>query len=392
MGVLSAVRDYLNPYVPAEPSEARALEAWGDWQPSQTKTVNNETALTLSAVWACQTLIADSIATLPQDVFRAQKDGSRVEAPGPKWLREPNPYTDVVDFDTQRVLSLLGWGECYVLLVREGGMAAPAPIVERWVIDPARVKIEGRTVFVDNKPMREGDIQRIIGYRLPGHDRGMSLVRYGAGSFGLGLAAEKYDIKFMENGAVASGVLQVPALAVDASKDVVDRLREQFAQRHASVNNMHKPIVLTGGTTWAQTTINPEDAQLLETRKFQVSDVARWHRVPPHMIGDVDRSTSWGTGIEVQGVAFVVYTLNPWIIRLERADSALLPQPQFVKRNVNALVRGDMAARREWYTAGLNGQYLTVEEIRAWEELPPLPEDPGFPDPADNGGPPDGSE
>jgi len=109
------------------------------------------------------------------------------------------------------------------------------------------------------------------------------------------------------------------------------------------------------------------------------------------MIGDVDRSTSWGTGIEVQGVAFVVYTLNPWIIRLERADSALLPQPQFVKRNVNALVRGDMAARREWYTAGLNGRYLTVPEIRAWEELPPLPEDPGFPDPA-NEGDPDGSE
>jgi HK97 family phage portal protein len=355
------------------PREHRALQPFGNWQPSRTYggvAVSQETALTLSAVWACQTLISDSVATMPQDTFRKSGD-DRVETTPPTWLTTPNEFCGLIDFDTQRILSLLGKGEAYSMLVRENSSAS-GRILERWVLDPKKCDVRNHVVYYENQPFRPWEVQRIIGYRLPGHEMGMNPIQYAARMLGIGLAAEEFDAEFFNNGANASGVLQVPELPVDASKSVVDRIREQLMEAMSGLRNMRKPLVLTGGTTWNQTSVNPEDAQLIETRKFQVSDVARFFRVPPHMIGDVDRSTSWGTGIEVQGRAFVQFTLGPWISRLEEADSALLPRPQFVKRNVNALVRGDMAARREWYRAGLEQEWLLRSEVRALEELPPI--------------------
>lgn len=370
--------------------DKRALQPFGEWRPRGATAgvaVSEETALTLSAVWACQTLIADAIATKPQDTYR-RSGKNRIETTPPAWLSAPNPWSTQTDFDTQRILSLLGWGESVCVLIRANGDET-GPVLERWPVHPSRVEVRDRVVHIDHKPVRSGDVQRIVGYRQPGAERGMSPIRFANQMIALGLAAEKYDAQFFANGAVTTGALEVPELPVDASAATVERLREQFAERHASVENMHKPIVLTGGTKWTQTSVNPEDAQLLETRQFQVNEVARWYRVPPHMIGDVERDTSWGAGIEYQGINFVQHTLLPWVCRLEEADSALLPRGQFVRRNMNALLRGDSAARREWYRAGVDAGWLLRSEVRAFEELPPIE---GIDDQPDPGPPPEGGD
>ena len=363
---------------PASSSGERALTAWGSWTTGNRSdagvTVNEDTVSALAAVWACETLIADSIATMPTDVYTRSGD-TRRQIPAPSWIENPNPVDDEISFETQRVLSMLR-GNAYILLVREGAQNY-APILERWVLDPARVSVRKGTnkvpvYFYDGQQLPAGSVQHIAVYKRPGSLTGMSPIQDMAQTYGISLAADKYAAGFLGNGANPSGVLQIPQLPAEANQDVIDRLREQFMGRHSGSGNAGKPIVLQGGTTWQQTSVNPDDAQLLETRKFQRSEIASIYRVPPHMIGDVERSTSWGTGIEQQGIGFVTYTLLSWLTRIERADSALLPRPRFVKKNIDALVRGDIATRYGAYTAGRNGGWFSVNEIRELEDLPPI--------------------
>jgi len=366
------------------PTEQRTISEWDvpwgrDVFTSSTK-VNELSALNLSSVWACETLIADAIATLPADTYRKDA-GERVPTTPPGWLDSPNPvHSDRINFETQRVLSLLGWGNAYALLVRRRGSAFPTDeIIERWMLDPwsvsvNRVSLSQVEYRVHGMLVPSGNIQHVSGYVLPGDVRGMSVVAAARQSMSLGIAAEQFGDKFFQQGVQASGVLEVPQLGAEASQDVVDRLREMFSKRHAGAGNAGKPLVLTGGTTWKQTSVNPQDAQFLETRKFQVSEIARWFRVPPHMIGDVEKSTSWGTGIEQQALGFARHTLVPWITRLEQSDSRLLPGKQYVRFNLNAFTRADIKTRYEAYRIGREAGFLSPNEIRALEELPAIAE------------------
>jgi HK97 family phage portal protein len=206
------------------------------------------------------------------------------------------------------------------------------------------------------------------------------------------MAADRYAANHFSKGAAPSGALQVPSMPAEVSQEVVDRLRTEFMNRHSGTDNAGKPMVLTGGTTWNQISLSPEASQLLETRKFERAEIASIYRVPPFMIGDVERSTSWGTGIEQQGIGFVTYTLRPWLIRVERADSALLPRPQYVQKNVDALIRGDLKSRYEVYTMGRNAGILSQNEIREKEDLPPIPDGDTYLTPLNmsTGGPVDG--
>jgi HK97 family phage portal protein len=135
--------------------------------------------------------------------------------------------------------------------------------------------------------------------------------------------------------------------------------------------------MLSGGATIKELAVTPEQAQFLEARKFQVAEVARLFRVPPHMIGDVERSTSWGTGIEQQGIGFTTYTLGSWTTRIERAFSVLLPSPQYVKFNLAALLRADTLTRYQAYEHARNAGLFNIDEIRELEEKPPLPDGKG---------------
>lgn len=346
--------------------------------------VTPDTALSLSAVWACETLIADAVATLPADTYR-KRDTVREETPPPGWVETPNPYLDRVDYETQRLLSILGWGNAYSLLVRRSGSSDPLdPVIERWPLHPytvdVRREVPGRaevSYFVAGAKVPAGNIQHVPGYMLPGALKGMSVVEHAARSMGLGESAEDFGAKFYENGIVPSGALEIPALPAEASVDVVDRIRDNIAERYSGAGNAFRPIALTGGTKWKQITVDPAAAQFLETRKFQTSEIARWFRVPPHMIGDVERSTSWGTGIEQQALGFARHTLTPWIVRLERADSRLLPRGQYLRLNLSSFVRADLRTRFAAYQMGRNMGVYSADEVRAFEDMPPLPDGQG---------------
>lgn len=339
--------------------------------------LNEITSFNLSAVWACETLIADAIATMPAGTYRKEGD-QRVPTEAPLWMAQPNVDANRVDYETARLLSLLGWGNAYSLIMRRGG-ATDGPVTERWLIDPWRVQVHraagtSASYLVDGLPVPRENIQHVSGYRLPGAVVGMSVVEQARRSFTLSTNAEKFSDAFLANGASPSGVLEIPQMPAESSKEVVDRLREQFASRYSGSANAGKPMVVTGGTQWKQISVNPVDAELLSQRKFQTTEIARWFRVPPHMIGDVEKSTSWGTGIEQQYVGFVRFTLMPWIVRLEQADTALLaPGPNFVSFNVNALLRADLKTRFESYQiARLNG-WMSANDVRAYEDLAPIP-------------------
>ena len=345
--------------------------------------VTETSALTYSAVWACQTLIADSIATLPVDVYRKTSDG-RVEVDPPGWVTKPNPQTRRADYETQRLMSLLGWGNSYSLLVRKSGSSDPMdPVLERWVIDPHRVyvtgDINGVAYMVDGQRVPNGNMHHVRGYTLPGAICGLSVVAQARQSMGLGLSAEESAAKFYANGVTPSGALSVPALPAEANKDVVERLRESFSERYAGTGNAHKPVVLTGGTTWTQITLNPVDAQFLESRQWQVEEIARWYRVPPHEIQHItdNASQGGGKGIEAQSLLLAQRTLLPWTVRLEEADSELLPRGQYVKWNLNAFVRADIKTRHEVYAIRRNIGMSNADELRALEDERPIPDGDG---------------
>lgn len=368
--------------------EERAFSDWGSgswFSPAGTGTnVTESSALRLSAVWACETLIADSIASMPADTYRKQGD-IRTPTTAPVWVDAPNPRDSRIDFETQRVMSLIGWGNAYSMLIRQSNSSDPqAPVVERWPLNPDRV--EWRTsstqfgqFFYDGTPLPAGNLQHIPGYRLPGCVLGLSVIAYARQSLGLSLSAEQTGNALYENGIAPSGVLEVPDMPPETNGDVIERLREQFMERHAGTQNAGKPVVLVGGTKWNQTMINPSDAQFLETRMFQVEEICRWFRVPPHEIQHITNNASQGggQGIEAQSLNLAKRTLTPWTVRLEQADTRLLPRGQFIRFNMNSFLRADIKTRYESYAIGRQNGWLSADEIRAWEDLQPIPGDEG---------------
>lgn len=346
-------------------------------------TVTQWTAFNLSAVWACATLIADAIATLPVGTFR--KDGeTRRATDAPYWLANPNPLSDRLDYDTQRILSLLLWGNAYTLLVRKDGSLDPAmPIVERWLLNPGHVQAR-RVVAYDERselvywvrgePIPRQMIQHIRGYTPPGFFLGMSVIDQARRGLDMTAAAELAGKNLYDQGMHQSGVLEVPALPSEVSKEVTDRLRDTVMERHAGSGNAGKPMVLTGGTTWKPAMLTPSDAQYLETRKFQINEICRWFRVSPHLVQDIvaHASQGGGNGIEQQATEFAQYTLMPWVRRLESQDSPLTPRGQYVQYDLEAAVRADIATQNESFAAGRNGGWYSANDVRAAKNLPPI--------------------
>lgn len=351
--------------------------AWFTPGPASTH-VDATSALAYSPVWACETLIADSIATLPVDTYRTV--GMRREpTEPPRWLEHPNRETDRVDYDTQRILSLLGWGNAWAILTREGGFIDyEAPVIERWLIEPWRVQVRRvkgeKATFVDGVYVPPQLVQHIRGYTLPGDLVGMSVIAHASQSLSIGVQGDNFAKKFFENGIAPSGALRVPQLPAEVSSSVVDRLRDQFAERYAGTGNARKPLVLTGGTEWQQITLNPADAQMLETRKFQIEEVCRWFRVPVHKVQQVitNASQGGGNGLEQMALEFAQDGLLPWTVRLERADSLLLPPGERLRYNLNAYVRVDLKTRYEAHELAIRAGMATPNDRLALEDEQPI--------------------
>ena len=328
-------------------------------------------ALLLSAVFACFRILSEAISTLPFDAY-LRLDGTRSEyRPRPVFL----DFTERsrIDYLSQIVLSLLSDGNAYVYLVR----SPLGEVLDTIVLDPSMVtvaRVQHRVEYrVSGKLIDPYELMHLKGMTLPGCLCGVSPIGYARETIGLGLAAQRFGQNFFENGALPGAVVEAPG---EMTRESAELFAATWNGRHQGIGNAHRVGVLTGGATLNKVSVSPDDAQFLETRAFQVPDIARIFGVPPHLIADASGSTSWGSGLAEQNVAFGQFSLRPWCERIEEGHNRMMSTMAlgdvFVKLNLDALLRATLKERYDSYAIGITGQFLTINEARELEDLPPV--------------------
>lgn len=342
--------------------------------------VNEISAMRTSAVYACVSLIAKTIASLPLKVFRMGEGDTSEEQPEHQLYYllhdEPNPAMTSCVWREYLTASLLLSGNAYVAI----GRNRANQVIDLFPIPPRTVKVErvsGRNQYhirvnqVEEETWDQADILHIPGMGFDGV-RGMSVVTFGARqAVGLSLATESHGSRIFSNGARLGVVLKHPKTL---SKDAQARLRTQFDSQHVGLSQAFKTLVLEEGLDVTNISMTSEDAQFLDTRRFQVEDIARFFGVPPHLIGHTEKQTTWGTGLEQQTLGFLIFTIIPWLTRFEQEfNRKLFPRsPFFAQFKHQAFMRGDSKARAEYYASGHQNGWLTQNEIRKLEDLPPV--------------------
>jgi HK97 family phage portal protein len=348
---------------------------WNGYPNGSTVTVDS--AMRLSAVFACLRLLSDAISTLPVDTFRREGGTRRPYRPRPDYLSFAPPQGSKIDYLSQVVLSLLTDGNAYVLTPRDR-FGVPVDLI---VLDPSTMtvsrvagKVEYRCMGIE---LDRYDLMHIKGMTLPGALVGLSPIACAREGIGLGLAAQEYGRQFLNNGATPGGVIELPGNGGPEDKVKARRVAAAWNETHQGPSAAGKTAVLIGNATYKGVSISHRDAQYLETRQFQVPDIARIFGVPPHLIADASNSTSWGSGLAEQNLAFGQFALRPWIERIEDAHGRLLTShglpDVFLRLNLDALLRASLSDRYTSYATGINAGFLTVNEARALEDLPPVP-------------------
>lgn len=356
------------------------------------KPVNERTAMQTTAVYACVRILAEAIASLPLHVYEYQDDGGKKlvhDHPLYYLLHdEPNPEMTSFVFRETLMSHLLIWGNAYAQIIRDGA----GRVLGLYPLLPDKMDVQrddkGNIYYVysrnsDENPMfkeygniklKAEDVLHIPGLGFDGLI-GYSPIAMAKNAVGMTLACEEYGASFFANGANPGGVLEHPGVLKDPSK-----VRESWNSVYRGVNNAHKIAVLEEGMKYQQIGIPPEEAQFLETRKFQINEIARLYRIPPHMVGDLDKSSF--SNIEQQSLEFVKYTLDPWVIRWEQSlqRSLLLPGEKgkyFIKLNVDGLLRGDYQSRMNGYAVGRQNGWFSANDIREMENMNPIPDEKG---------------
>lgn len=358
---------------------------------SSGQTVNEKTAMQMSAVYACVRIIAEAIAQIPLNVYRLTADGGKE-----KDLRhplfyllhdEPNPEMTSFIFRETLMSHLLLWGNAYAQIIRNG----KGEVIGLYPLMPDRMQVArneaGNLVYTYTKYYDEvGAKHAFEQITLPayqvlhipglGYDGliGYSPIAMARNAIGMSMAAEDFGATFFANGATPGGVLEHPGIVKDP-----ERLRESWHAQFSGKNS-HNIAVLEEGMTFKPMSIPPEEAQFLETRKFQIDEIARIFRVPPHMVGDLEKSSF--SNIEQQSLEFVKYTVGPWVARWEQSlsQALLLPSEKTrytIKYNLDGLLRGDYESRMNGYAVGRQNGWLSANDIRELENMNRIPAEEG---------------
>lgn len=333
--------------------------------------VSERTALAHIAVYRCVALIADAVSMLPVDALRRSPDGSRVPVRS-SLVEQPNSEMTNFEFWQRNLTAVLLRGNTINVVTARDALLYPTQLTPVHPDDVRKIeRVNGRRVysFANGQTLDQADVMHVPGLIRPGEMWGMSPIEAGKSGIGLSIAAEQFGARWFGDGATPSSILES-----DENLTPEDAAEAQTMWVKAHGDGHRKPAVLGGGLKWRQIQVTPNESQFLETRRYSASEIASLYRIPPHMVGDVEKSTSWGSGIEEQGIGFVVFTLGPWLTRFEQALSALLPRGQQVKFNVSALLRGNAKDRMLAYAVGRQWGWLSVNDIRALEDMQPLTE------------------
>ncbi len=355
------------------------------------KRVNERSSMQMTAVYSCVRILSEAVAGLPLHFYKYTEDGGKEKAADhPLYFLlhdEPNPEMTSFVFRETLMTHLLLWGNAYSQIIRNG----KGEVIALYPLMPDRMNVErdskGQlyyeyTVGMDDAPTVKGstvvlppsEVLHIPGLGFDGLV-GYSPIAMAKNAIGMAIACEEYGAKFFANGAQPSGVLEHPGTLKDPS-----RVRESWQSTFGGSHNANKVAVLEEGMKYTPISISPEQAQFLETRKFQINEIARIFRVPPHMVGDLEKSSF--SNIEQQSLEFVKYTLDPWVSRWEQsmARSLLTPEEKkqyFVKFNVDGLLRGDYQSRMNGYAVGRQNGWMSANDIRELENLDRIPEEVG---------------
>jgi HK97 family phage portal protein len=359
------------------------VRGWRGFGPGEA--IDTDQGMRLSAVFACLRLLSEAISTMPLDTFYRSNGARLPYRPKPEYLAFQPPQHSRIEYLSQVMLSLLTAGDAFVATPRDD-LGVPLTLIP---IDPCKVTVkrDARGEFyyrVGESDYSELDIMHIKGMTLPGAMTGLSPLAFAAETVDLGLSAQRYGAAFFANGAVPGAVIEAPN---DFAQPAAERFAAMWNSRHQGVSNAARVGVLVNGAKLNKVSINPDEAQFLETRQFQVPDIARFFGVPPHLIADASNSTSWGSGLAEQNLAFGQFSLRPWVDRIEDAHGRLLTThglPQvFVKLNMDALLRSGTKERYDAHAVALENGFMTIDEVRRLEDLPPLgPNTPTPPAPA----------
>ena len=345
----------------------------------------------MTAVYSCVRILAEAIAGLPLHLYRYTDSGGKEKATDhPLYLLlhdEPNPEMSSFVFRETLMTHLLLWGNAYAQIIRNG----KGEVMALYPLMPNKMSVErdenGQLYYTYTRSAEEAktaetgrvillpkDVLHIPGLGFDGLV-GYSPIAMAKNAIGLAIATEEYGAKFFANGAAPSGVLEHPGTIKDPQ-----RVREAWQSQFGGSSNSGKIAVLEEGMKYTPISISPEQAQFLETRKFQINEIARIFRVPPHMVGDLEKSSF--SNIEQQSLEFVKYTLDPWVVRWEQSIArSLLSENEkkqyFVKFNLEGLLRGDYASRMNGYATARQNGWMSANDIRELENLDRIPAEEG---------------
>lgn len=344
--------------------------------------VTADSSLSLSAVWGCVNLISGTISSLPLQVYRGNDEGDR------KILRDhplygvlhdsPNTDQTALDFWDFMSMSLELWGNAFARIDRLGGK-----IIGLTPIWPNRISVRRDTSgalrysWTDRGQRFDLPEADVLHVRGPGGDPlgGMSTLSFARRTFGLALAADESATGFYKNGMRPSGVLKFNEWLSEENREIA---RNYMVGEFQGAANTGKPFVAEGGVTWESLTMPLDDAQLLETRSFSVEEICRIFGVPPVLVQHHSKTSSWPTGVEQQVLIFQKFTLRRRLKRLEQAmEKQLLTSAERatglrIEFNLEGLLRGDSAGRSAFYKSALNDGWMTINEVRAKENLTPV--------------------
>ena len=370
----AANNQYIEPIIPGRPAFT-ALSG---------VTVDAESAIRMSTVYSCVRLLADTVSSLPVGAYvrrgRNRLPYATVYGEQPKWVAKPNRETTRLEFYEQIVTSFKLEGNAYILIVRDD----MGDIEELYVIDPRNVRIERLApneplvYFVKVKDVQgvyeqrlsDKDVLHIPDFRLPGQRYGLSPIAACRTTIGSAMAADTYAASYFGNAANPGGVIEVPT---ELTQEQASDIGRDWNITHTGPYRAGKIGILSGGASFKPLQINAQDAQLLDTRRFSVEEIARIFRVPLSLLGHPVAGAMSFASVEAQNLSFVQHSLRPILERIEQSLSTLLPEPDgFIRFNLDALLRGTTLERYEAYTKGLREGFLSLNDVHSYEDMAPI--------------------